>query len=267
MNKKSILFSSFSRYPIMGDFGGQEFYWNNQAEVPLQQGYYEHDFQQFSNQQLEFNPQEDFVNQQFAQYQPTTFYNPNDYDTSRDTDEEFVEPPLLEELEIFPDRILEKVLAVLNPLRGHSLADDAEYLTKDADLAGPVFFCLALAMLLLLAGKSQSFGYIYGFSMISCILTYCLLSLMSSAEKTLTFSTVASILGYCLIPIVALSFLGVFFKLSGLVGIILAGCAVFWASFSASRLFVAVSGDKQQQPLIMYPSALVYGVFVLLVLF
>ncbi|XP_050296222.1 protein YIPF5 [Anthonomus grandis grandis] len=255
----------------MGDFSNPELYWNKQAEVPLQQGYYEQDYQQFSNQQLDFKSNEEYTaeyaNQSYGQPYPTSFYNPNDYEVPKMGDEDLDEPPLLEELEIYPDRILEKVLAVLNPLRGHSLADDAEYLTKDADLAGPVFFCLALAMLLLLAGKSQSFGYIYGFSTISCVLTYCLLSLMTSAEHAFTLSTVASILGYCLIPIVGLSFLGVFFKLSGTVGIILAAAAVFWASFSASRLFVAVSGDKQQQPLIMYPSALVYGVFVLLVLF
>jgi len=251
----------------MGDFSNQDFYWNNQPEVPSQ-SYYGQDYQQFSNQQLEFQSQEDYTSQSYTQSPyPTSFYNPNDYDIPKEPEEDLDEPPLLEELEIYPDRILEKVLAVLNPLRGHSLADDAEYLTKDADLAGPIFFCLALAMLLLLAGKSQSFGYIYGFSMISCVLTYFLLSLMTSAEKAVTISTVASILGYCLIPIVALSFLGVFFRLSGSIGIILAGFAVFWASFSASRLFVAVSGDKQQQPLIMYPSALVYGVFVLLVLF
>ncbi|CAG9772364.1 unnamed protein product [Ceutorhynchus assimilis] len=255
----------------MGDFtNNQEFYWNNQAEVPLQQqGFYQQDYQQFSEQQLEFKSQEEYANQTYAQSQyPASFYNPNDYEFStKEAEEDLEEPPLLEELEIYPDRILEKVLAVLNPLRGHSLADDSEYLTKDPDLAGPIFFCLALAMLLLLAGKSQSFGYIYGFSMISCILTYFLLSLMTTADKAFTLSTVASILGYCLIPIVALSFLGVFFRLSGPAGIVLAGLAVFWASFSASRLFVAVSGDKQQQPLIMYPSALVYAVFVLLVLF
>lgn len=217
---------------------------------------------------LEFKSNEEFANQTYSQSPyPTSFYNPNDYDIPKESEDEMDEPSLLEELEIYPDRILEKVLAVLNPLRGHSLADDAEYLTKDSDLVAPIFFCLTLAMSLLLAGKSQSFGYIYGFSMISCILTSFLLSLMSSTENVFTFSTVASILGYCLIPIVALSFLGVFFRLSGTIGIILGGFAVFWASFSASRLFVAVSGDKQQQPLIMYPSALVYGVFVLLVLF
>ncbi|XP_066252771.1 protein YIPF5 [Euwallacea similis] len=249
----------------MGDFSNQEFYFNNQAEIPLQQSYYEQDYQQFSNQQLEFKTHEEYAGQQYSQF-PASFYNPNDYDT-KEPEDDLDEPPLLEELEIYPDRILEKVLAVLNPLRSHSLADDADYLTKDSDLAGPVFFCLALAVSLFLAGKSQSFSYIYGFSMISCILMYCLLSLMTSAQNVVTFSTVASILGYCLIPVVGLSFLGVFFRLSGPIGMVLAGVTVFWASFSTSRLFVAVSGDKQQQPLIMYPSALVYGVFVLLVLF
>lgn len=251
----------------MGDFTNQDFYWSNQGEVPLpQQNFYEQDYQQFSNQQLEFKSNEEYANQTFTQY-PANFYNPNDYEVPKEPEDDLEEPPLLEELEIYPDRILEKVLAVMNPLRGHSLADDADYLTRDADLGGPIFFCLALAMLLLLAGKSQSFSYIYGFSISSCVLMYFLLSLMASAENIITFATVASILGYCLIPIVGLSLLGVFFKLSGLVGIILAAFTVIWASFSASRLFVAVSGDKQQQPLIMYPSALVYGVFVLLVLF
>lgn len=181
--------------------------------------------------------------------------------------DEFDEPPLLEELEIFPDRILEKVLAVLNPLRGHSLTDDAEYLTKESDLAGPIAFCLLLAASLFVAGKNAHFGYIYGISMISSILMYCLLSLMSAATGTFTLSTVGSILGYCLIPIVGLSLLGIFFKLSGPVGLALAILTVIWSSVSASRLFVAVSGDKQQQPLIAYPCLLVYGVFTLLIVF
>lgn len=181
--------------------------------------------------------------------------------------EEFDEPSLLEELEIYPDRILEKVLAVLNPLRGHGLTDDAEYLTKESDLVGPISFCLLLAASLFLAGKNAHFGFIYGISMISSILMYCLLSLMSSSTGTYTLSTVGSILGYCVIPILGLSLTGIFFKLSGPVGLILAIIAIIWSSISASRLFVAVSGDKQQQPLIAYPCMLVYGIFTLLVLF
>lgn len=192
---------------------------------------------------------------------------PDQYDSVPKGTDEFDEPPLLEELEIYPDRILEKVLAVLNPLRGHSLADDAEYLTKESDLAGPIMFYLILAVGLFLAGKNAHFGYIYGISMISSILMYCLLSLMSSTNDTFTLSTVGSILGYCLIPIMALSLLGVFFRLSGPIGLILAVVAVIWSSISASRLFVAISGDKQQQPLIAYPCLLVYGVFILLVVF
>ncbi|XP_060526519.1 protein YIPF5 homolog [Cylas formicarius] len=249
----------------MGDFTNQDYYWNNQGETPVQQqSFYEQDYNQFTNQQLEFNSQE-YTNQTFTQY-PSSFYNPNDYELPKETDDELEEPTLLEELEIYPDRILEKVLAVLNPLRGHSLADDVEYLTKDSDLAGPIFFGLALALLLLLAGK-QSFSHIYGFSMISCIFMYFLLSLMTTAEGVFTFTTVASILGYCLIPIVILSLFGVFLILSGPIGIIFASITIIWSSFSASRLFIAVSGDKQQQPVIMYPSAMVYSVFVLLVLF
>lgn len=194
---------------------------------------------------------------------------PTQFDVSKaptGTDE-FDEPPLLEELEIYPDRILEKVLAVLNPLRGHGLTDDAEYLTKESDLVGPICFGLILAASLFLAAKNAHFGYIYGISMITSILMYCLLTLMSSTSGTYTLSTVGSILGYCLIPIVGLSVTGIFFNLSGPIGLIAAIIAVLWSSISASRLFVAVSGDKQQQPLIAYPCMLIYGIFTLLVLF
>lgn len=192
---------------------------------------------------------------------------PEQFDNAAKGVDDFDEPPLLEELEIYPDRILEKILAVLNPLRGHSLADDAEYLTKDSDLVGPIVFCLLLAVALFLAGKNAHFGYIYGISMISCVLMYFLLSLMTPTSGTFTLSTVGSILGYCLIPILALSAVGIIFKLSGPVGLVLAIIAVIWSSFSASRLFIAVSGDKQQQPLIAYPCMMVYGVVTLLVLF
>ncbi|CAH1119467.1 unnamed protein product [Phaedon cochleariae] len=251
----------------MGDYinsNQQEFYWQHQE--PVSQSYYADEYNQFANQQLEFNTTNDFNNDQAFPKYPPQMLIPEQYDMHKTTNE-FDEPPLLEELEIFPDRILEKVLAVLNPLRGHSLADDAEYLTKESDLAGPIAFCLLLAATLFLAGKNAHFGYIYGISMISTILMYVLLSLMTSNSDTFTLSTVGSILGYCLMPIVVLSSLGVFFKLSGPLGLALAILVVVWSSISASRLFVAVSGDKQQQPLIAYPCMLVYGVFTLLIVF
>lgn len=141
---------------------------------------------------LEFNSGVDF---QSYTNTPQQMLIPNHYEEDPKTNDEFEEPPLLEELEIYPDRILEKVLAVLNPFRAHSLADDAEYLTKESDLAGPVLFCLTLAVSLFLAGKSFHFGYIYGMSVISTLFIYCLLSLMTLENNLFTLSTVGSILG------------------------------------------------------------------------
>lgn len=180
---------------------------------------------------------------------------------------DFEELPLLEELEIYPDRIIEKTLAVLNPFRSHSLADDSEFLAKDTDLAGPVAFCLVLAICLFVSGNKAPFGYIYGLSVLSCLFMYFLLSLMTCKPGIFTLSSVASILGYCLLPIVGLSLLGVFVTLHTKFGIVLALMAVFWSSLSASRLFAAMSGDREQRPLIAYPCAIVNGVFALLVVF
>lgn len=182
-------------------------------------------------------------------------------------DTEFDEPPLLEELEIYPDRIMEKTLAVLNPFRNYSLADDADFLSKESDLAGPIAFCLALAICLFISGNKAPFGYIYGLSILSCLFMYFLLNLMTTNATIFTFTTVASILGYCLLPIVGLSLIGIFIPLFGAIGILIALMTVFWSSLSASRLFVAMSNDKEQRPLIAYPCALVFGVFALLVLF
>lgn len=179
---------------------------------------------------------------------------------------EFDEPPLLEELEIFPDRIMEKIVAVLNPFRGHSLADDADFLIKGSDLAGPLFFCIILALCLLISGSKVYFGYIYGLSLLSCIVMYILLSLMTTNDL-FTLTCVTSILGYSLLPIVALSLLGVFMSLHGAFGIAVTIIAVLWSSLSASRLFTTISGDHAQRPLIAYPCALICGVFALLVVF
>ncbi|KAJ2947489.1 hypothetical protein O0L34_g17275 [Tuta absoluta] len=201
------------------------------------------------------------------------YYNPNLFtpapipgDAERELNE-FDEPPLLDELEIYPDRILEKTLAVLNPFHGQSKADDATFLLRDTDIAGPIAFCLALAVCLFLSGNKAHFGYVYGLSVLSVILMYFLLSLMSRTEGVFTVFSVASVLGYCMLPLVVLAGIGIFISLEGSIGMSLAGVAVVWSALSASRLFVTMSGDAEQRPLIAYPCALVNGVFALLVLF
>jgi hypothetical protein len=58
------------------------------------------------------------------------------------------EPPLLEELGINWEHIFEKTKAVVNPTQKLN-----EHILDDADLAGPILFCLVLGSLLLLSGK------------------------------------------------------------------------------------------------------------------
>ncbi|XP_034828714.1 protein YIPF5 [Maniola hyperantus] len=227
------------------------------------------DFQNFTADQQNFSfDQGQSIPVNNNQYYNPSLYTPAPLPGDQPTEaSEFDEPPLLDELEIYPDRILEKTLAVLNPFHGQSKADDANFLLRDTDIAGPIAFCLALAVCLFLSGNKAHFGYVYGLSVMSVILMYCLLSLMSHTEGVFTLLSVASVLGYCMLPMVVLACLGIFLSLEGTIGLSLSAAAVIWSALSASRLFVTMSGDFEQRPLIAYPCALVNGVFALLVLF
>ncbi|XP_075213983.1 protein YIPF5 homolog [Lycorma delicatula] len=169
------------------------------------------------------------------------------------------EPPLLEELGIDVEQIVRKVVSVLDPFT--STVTIGEY-----DLAGPLAFCIALTIFLLISGGKAYFGYVYGLAVISCTMMYVLLKLMTSTSE-ITFMSVASVLGYALLPIVMLSGAGVVITLQSSIGFILASVAVIWSSLAASRIFVIMSADRDQRPLIAYPCALLYSVFVLLVIF
>ena len=169
------------------------------------------------------------------------------------------EPPLLEELGIDPDAIVQKTLTVLNPMR-HT---DPTIL-QDTDLAGPLAFCLAYGSLLLLSGKVH-FGYIYGIGLLGCIALYLLLNLMSI--EAVGFGVVVSVLGYCILPMAGLAGINVLISLQGVMGLIITSSAIIWCSWSASKLFVTALGMHQQQPLVAYPCALLYAVFALITIF
>ena len=97
---------------------------------------------------------------------------------------------------------------------------------------------------------------------------YALLNLMSPPETPITVLCTASVLGYSLLPMVLLAGVSVLFSLnSGVVGFILVGLTVGWCSISASKLFVTALQLNKQQALIIYPCALLYGVFALLTVF
>jgi hypothetical protein len=91
------------------------------------------------------------------------------------------EPPLLEELGIRFDHIWTKTQAVVNPTQ--RLRDD---ILEDADLAGPLFFCLILGSCLLLAGKVH-FGYIYGFSVFGCLGLHMIVNLLHAKVPSFVY--------------------------------------------------------------------------------
>lgn len=176
-----------------------------------------------------------------------------------DPDDVENEPPLLVELGVRPEHIIQKTLAVLNPLRVPS-----QDVMRDADLAGPVIFGLIFGALLLLQGKLH-FGYIYGIGIISCL---CMLLLLNMMSGSITFFYTVSTLGYCLLPLVLLSALGIILPLKGgLFGMIVTFAIVTWCSWSASKLFTRGLNMEHQQLLVAYLCMLFYAVFSLLSIF
>jgi len=169
------------------------------------------------------------------------------------------EPPLLEELGINFDHIVQKTWSVL-----HLLKETDPQVVGDADMAGPLVFCFAFMASLLLGGK-VAFGYIYGLGLIGCLGMYLLLNLMSMSGVGL--ACVVSILGYCLLPMVFLSFASILFSLKGVGGMVGSGVAIGWCGLAAAKLFVGALGMHHQQLIVMYPCCLVYGVFALLTVF
>ena len=178
---------------------------------------------------------------------------------SQGHDEFSDEPPLLEELGINVEHILQKTLSVLNPLRA-----TRPEVAGDSDLAGPLAFCLAFGSLLLLVGKVH-FNYIYGIGAMGCLAMYLLLCMMSM--EPVHFTVIVSVLGYCILPIVMLSALSVIVSLQGVLGTLSAIAAVAWCALSSSKLFITAFRMEHQQLLVAYPCSLLYAVFALITMF
>lgn len=184
--------------------------------------------------------------------------------------DDYDEPPLLEELEIYPEQIIEKSLAILNPFHFMELpGDNLRNVFENLDLIGPILFCVVFAAGLFVKGSEAHFGYIYGLSLTSVIFMYFLITLMSGANQTtnISVSGVASILGYCLLPVVWLSLIGIFVSLNSAFGLIVSVASVLLSTVGSSKIFCLMTGDPNQRFLIAYPCALIYIIFVLLVAF
>lgn len=179
---------------------------------------------------------------------------------------EKIEPPLLDELEIYPDRILKKSLLILNPFEDNETLHDSLISIHESDLAGPVVFCLLLGVSLFVAGSNAHFGYIYGLSMISVCGMYALLWMLSS-HQSLTFVRVASVLGYGILPVVWLSLLNIFLSLNSTCGITVVVVSLTLSSMGTSRMLCLMTDDVDKRLLIAYPCTLIYIAFAFFVLF
>lgn len=184
--------------------------------------------------------------------------------------DDYDERPLLEELEIYPLRIIEKSLAVLNPF--HVGTEEEELLLDDPDLTGPVLFCMALASAMFLSGGESRFGYIYGLSVVAVSAMYFLVHMLGSTaldknQTAISVTEVASILGYGMVPIVWLSVLGIMTSLHSWLGFVLAVGAVALTTYGTSAQFCRLTGNPFQRQLLAYPCAMIYSVFALVVVF
>jgi hypothetical protein len=169
------------------------------------------------------------------------------------------EPPILEELGIFPDQILARIKSVV------FFKDIDQQLVSDTDMGGPLIICTLLGVSLVFAGKLH-FGYIYGISMIGSVGTNILVNLMSPKGDIDLYRTM-SILGYGLLPTVFLAFIGIFVSLHSFFGFILGVIVVPWCTLTASRFFERAVNNAEQRFLIAYPIAIFYAAFCLITVF
>lgn len=169
------------------------------------------------------------------------------------------EPPLLEELGIRFDHIWSKTQAVMYPMRKIN-----KNMLDDADLAGPLMYCLLLGSALLLTGKVH-FGYIYGFSTFGCISMYTVINLIH--PHGLDFWKVCSVLGYCLLPVIALAASAIVVDLKGWLGFFMASVSIIWATLSSTRLLDGTIELTDQYWLVAYPVMLLYSCFVLITVY
>ncbi|KAL3927694.1 MAG: hypothetical protein SGBAC_012975 [Bacillariaceae sp.] len=216
------------------------------------------------------------VPQQASMFQPSAFFSST---TSADTamapndEDDFEnEAPLLEELGVHFDHILLKTKTVCWPFtRTADLrvnTDMVDAVVSDADLIGPICYCLALGGEMVLAGKLQ-FGYIYGFGLFGCVAMTLIVNL-TSPKDAVSFWVVSSVLGYALIPVNILALVKIIIinlaslqKLGRILGLI----TVLWSTTASTRLLEIGCGLREQRYLIAYPIALLYSAFVLITIF
>lgn len=196
------------------------------------------------------------------QLPPTEWFNANE---TLDIDTEN-EPPLLDELEIHPQLILEKVRIMLNPLQQNGEA--CQKFNIEFDLAGPMMFPLWLGCCLFVMGKHVTFQHVYMLCMMAVLFMYQLMRSMEfSKHDVISVKFVASILGYGLVHTMWLAAFAFFVRLNNVAGLGLAAFSVYCSALGTSRIFAATEKQPNKMHLIAVPLALIYCLFALFVVF
>mmetsp|Transcript_123799 Transcript_123799/g.283875 ORF Transcript_123799/g.283875 Transcript_123799/m.283875 type:complete len:239 (-) Transcript_123799:8-724(-) len=170
----------------------------------------------------------------------------------------FDEPPLLEELEIEPEKIKRRIMSVV-------FFKSVDQDLAESDMWGPILIVAAMAACLLLHGKVH-FGYIYGLAICGCCGLWFLLNVMSQ-KGGVDLMTVMSILGYGLLPVDFLAFVAIFISMKGFLGLVFGTATVVWCTLTASRFFETAVHMDHQRWLIAYPVGMVYAWAVLITVF
>ncbi|KAF2718184.1 Yip1-domain-containing protein [Polychaeton citri CBS 116435] len=193
------------------------------------------------------------------------------------------EPPLLEELGVNFGHIKMKTFTVLNPL-----ARIDQHIMDDADLAGPILYCILFGTFLILSGKLW-LGYVAGLAAIGSFSLHTIFSMMSPPltqeevsaaqnhssqyhasshlSSSLTYGRSSSVLGYCLLPLVFASLLGVVLPLDSVFGYVVVSAAIAWCTYSSSGMFCVVGRMIGMRGLVAYPLALFYVGFGIMAIF
>jgi len=208
-------------------------------------------------------------------FQPTAFFQKSGSTSNNNSmveDDLENEAPLLEELGIHFDHILLKTKTVCWPFTRTSNLEQKDAMVdavvEDADLIGPICYCLALGGEMVLTGKLQ-FGYIYGFGLFGCVAMTLIVNL-TAPKDAVSFWVVSSVLGYALIPVNILALVKIIvINLASLqkLGRILGLITVLWSTTASTRLLEIGCGLREQRYLIAYPIALLYSAFVLITIF
>ena len=169
-------------------------------------------------------------------------------------DDDDMDKPLLEELDIDIKDIYYKVRCVLFPLP--SLGFQKDVLRQNPDFWGPLF-CVLLYALLALYGQFRVVSWIITIWVFGSLLIFLLARVLGGE---VTFSQCLGVIGYSVLPLIATALALIVFHSIPALNTLIKLLGVVWASYSAGSLLIQEE-LKNKKPLLLYPIFLLYIYF------